>query len=30
MEIYIIIINFCGTTYLKIEQNDNKKKPTEQ
>ena len=30
MEINIIILNLCGTTYYKIKSNDNNKKTTEQ
>ena len=30
MEINIIILNLCGTTYYKMKSNDNNKKTTEQ
>ena len=30
MEINIIILNLCGTTYYKIKSNDNDKKNPEQ
>ena len=30
MEINIIILNLCGTTYYKITSNDNNKKKPEQ